>query len=887
MTLILMLLSATSQAAVIFVPGDYSSIQDAIDAAGPYDRVLIANGVYRGAGNTDLTFNGKSITVQSLDGPYFCVIDCEGVRRGVRFESGEDDTSVLRGLTIRNGGGVLTGGGVTCYQSSPTISDCRFERNVASQYGGAVYCEESDPWISHCVFEYNESGLRGGALCCVDASPVVTNCALIQNFATDLGGAVYCDDYAAPSFRNVTSYANSTDNEGGGFAVGANASPSVINSILFYDDPGEIHLTGGTITVTWSNVAEGWPGQGNIDEYPQFVAGPLGDLYLDTATSPCIDGGSTYAANVWFYLSPEETLALNNLTTRTDAVTDSGIVDLGYHYSLGIAPTSTPTPTPYITQTPTPDIMVIRVPQDYATIQAAVNAASNGYTVLVDDGTYTGPGNRNITTLGKQIVLRSVNGPDTCIIDCQNQDIGFYIHEDETADTVIRGFTIRNGQKTPLSFGGGIYVTSAECLITDCIIEDCTAKEGGGVFCTFPENGMMITDCIIRRNLATNEYGFGGGVYLANGNFTMVNCLIEDNTGDSGGGLGVSGYTSSVDVMNCTITGNHTLNPNRTGGVFISSATLNCVNSIVYGNEFKNYTNNGTSAVTFSNIQLSSGVQPGTGNINADPVFETGPLGIYYLNQLPVSGSPCLDAGNGPAADVCFTTEGGQICLDQRVTDPAGSADSGTVDMGYHYPSLEPQILPVPAQYGTIQAAIDAAEDHDIVLVAPGNYSGTGNWDLDFQGKDIIVRAVDGPVTTRLMLGNAHRGFNFHSGEPVTAYVDGFSFISGHAAGNGGAIICTGSSPSIVNCTFESCSASAGGAVHVTGGSPVFSNCRFNGNTASDGGAMLLYDTEVVLTNCAFWENQATYYGGGVYVDRSSGLVDFRNCTFYVNSADD
>ena len=59
----------------------------------------------------------------------------------------------------------------------------------------------------------------------------------------------------------------------------------------------------------------------------------------------------------------------------------------------------------------------ISVPSDYATIQEAIDATSDGDTVLVSDGTYTGLGNDNIKLNGKEIVVKSLNGPDHCIID--------------------------------------------------------------------------------------------------------------------------------------------------------------------------------------------------------------------------------------------------------------------------------------------------------------------------------------------------------------------------------------------------------------------------------------------------------------------------------------
>jgi len=86
---------------------------------------------------------------------------------------------------------------------------------------------------------------------------------------------------------------------------------------------------------------------------------------------------------------------------------------------------------------------------EYPTIQAGVDAAQVGDTVLVADGVYTGEGNRDIEFHGRDIVLRSENGPEVTSIDCQasKSDLhqGFNIHLGETPACRIEGFTVTNG----------------------------------------------------------------------------------------------------------------------------------------------------------------------------------------------------------------------------------------------------------------------------------------------------------------------------------------------------------------------------------------------------------------------------------------------------------
>ena len=60
--------------------------------------------------------------------------------------------------------------------------------------------------------------------------------------------------------------------------------------------------------------------------------------------------------------------------------------------------------------------------EGYATIQSAIDASSDGDMIIVRDGTYTGTGNRDIDFKGKAIHLKSENGPDTCIVDCEGSE---------------------------------------------------------------------------------------------------------------------------------------------------------------------------------------------------------------------------------------------------------------------------------------------------------------------------------------------------------------------------------------------------------------------------------------------------------------------------------
>ncbi|MBD3182185.1 T9SS type A sorting domain-containing protein [Candidatus Poribacteria bacterium] len=87
----------------------------------------------------------------------------------------------------------------------------------------------------------------------------------------------------------------------------------------------------------------------------------------------------------------------------------------------------------------------IRVPSNYTTIQAAINAARNGDLIIVADGIYKGENNKNLDFNGKVITVESENGPESTIIDCENNGRAFYFHSGENNESVVKGFTIMNG----------------------------------------------------------------------------------------------------------------------------------------------------------------------------------------------------------------------------------------------------------------------------------------------------------------------------------------------------------------------------------------------------------------------------------------------------------
>ena len=112
-------------------------------------------------------------------------------------------------------------------------------------------------------------------------------------------------------------------------------------------------------------------------------------------------------------------------------------------------------------------------------------------------------------------------------------------------------------------------------------------------------------------------------------------------------------------------------------------------------------------------------------------------------------------------------------------------------------------IIHVPVDQPTIQAGVDAAISSDTVLVAPGTYTGNGNRDIDFGGKNIVLVSESGAGQTIIdcqagYMDN-HWAFRLHTNEDTTSIIEGFT-IKGASADESGAIYLSYSSPTIRNC---------------------------------------------------------------------------------------
>ncbi|MHC4394498.1 MAG: outer membrane protein assembly factor BamB family protein [Planctomycetota bacterium] len=215
---ICLFLAVPSQAEIIIVdedwPYDFDNIQAAIDYSTNGDIIVVFPGTYTGPGNYEIDFNGKSITVQSVDpqDPYIVaatIIDCNNLGSGFSLQGQLGTNYVIDGFTIINGYTYnYNGGGIWCQgverlgnSSTLTISNCNISNNTASSirgggYGGGISVIDGIYLINNCTINGNSvpyDGAGGGIHCGADSDVTITNSTIFNNSVYDKGGGIYCD----------------------------------------------------------------------------------------------------------------------------------------------------------------------------------------------------------------------------------------------------------------------------------------------------------------------------------------------------------------------------------------------------------------------------------------------------------------------------------------------------------------------------------------------------------------------------------------------------------------------------------------------------------------------------------------------------------------------
>ena len=419
-------------------------------------------------------------------------------------------------------------------------------------------------------------------------------------------------------------------------------------------------------------------------------------------------------------------------------------------------------------------------PADFSNIQAAINDANNGDTIIVAEGRYF----ENVNFNGRNITLTSTDpcSPDVVaatIIDGSQNGSVVTFNSGEDANCVLNGFTITNGNA---EYGGGIYCEASSPTIANCTFSSNSAIWGGGmnngysnavvVNCKFIGNsaewggGMLnsessptLTNCTFSSNSANwgggmnngysnavvvnckfigNSAKWGGGMDNHKGNLTITKCMFSSNSANWGGGMLNS--ESILTLSNCTFTNNSAVNSGMWGGngvgIYALDSSVRLLNCILWGNsdingmyESSQIYANEQIVVNYSCIQGLTGVLGGIGNIDDDPCFVE--PGYWDPNGTPADAnddvwvdgdyhllpdSPCIDAG-----DPDYVAGPNETDFDGNPRVINGRIDMGAYEYIQAYVRIVPHTINLSSKGKSITCYIWLPDEYDVADIEPNS----------------------------------------------------------------------------------------------------------------------------------------------------------------------
>ena len=434
----------------------------------------------------------------------------------------------------------------------------------------------------------NGNTALGGGMYNLNSTAVISNCTFLANNANNGGGMVNEDSSITLSnckFTDNTSY-------WGGGMLNRNSTVNILNCAFTGNSSSNSggamrNMTNSTVQITECTFVNNTAGDG------------AGGVH-------CANGTIVTIADCYFE---------NNLQSHIYGdYTDGGGNNYGYFVDGDMNNTA-----------------------DYRSVQAAINAAVDGDTVIVMPGRYV----ENINMSGKAITLRSSDPEDpnivaATIIDGRQNGSVITCKSGEESDTLISGFVITNGSGAEVieyGFtyfrGGGMYNSNSSPAIENCTFSGNTANAGGGMYngssnptianCTFSDNdtveggGMCndlssptIANCTFSDNVAGSR---GGGMYNGSSNPTIANCTFSDNDTVRGGGM--NNTKSNPTIENCTFSDNDAYEGSGMYNGGSNPTIANCTfsdNDADYGGGMYNGSSNPTiENCTFSINAVSAG----------------------------------------------------------------------------------------------------------------------------------------------------------------------------------------------------------------------------------------------------------------------------------------
>ena len=654
-----------------------------------------------------------------------------------------------------NGHGMGLGAAIACRNaSSPIITDCIFRNNIARGGIGGDGGNGGNPYTEDFGLTWDGDEASGG-----DAG---------WGWGDGTGGVIYSEGGGGPIVTNCTFEGSAATiglgGEGGARSQGNDADPPtfegfngiavpdgyISGGVAYYKAGTNASFTNCTFTNNrayeisyWYQIyaAIGLPGYGGLPAVRSTVGGALyfyGNNNVNLNNCDFIDnlGGAIYFGddcNVIIHNSYDPSRAC--LFSGNSDPNDGGDLETDTHIDFGAGGAL------YIGSRCTVDLR---------------NCTFGGNSAANDGGAVKCKSDATLTdcSFGNNVAGRFGGGMDvyggvpltldfnSCSFVSNEARYGGGISA-ELADINFTNCYVGNNKALE---GGGMDLVSADVEIIggDITGNRATAYNGGGVNCQYTD--LLIRDSLVRNNIADGIWASGGGISLdGRGSHQVQNCLFASNSAADYGGA-IHCYSATPEIENCTFAAN--VAGTYGGGIFANwdslpqisdSIITNCNNhaiheedpsgdalveySLFYNNIHGDYYDSGTQ-LTYTGPSEIGNIPGGSNNIYGDPLFVSGPLGMFYLSQTAAgqfSDSPAVDAGSVLAASVG---------LDASTTRTDNVGDAGVVDLGYHYATLISTSLfrltvSVTGGMGTVEVTSPAPVLYDAVSDAYWYYGGT------------------------------------------------------------------------------------------------------------------------------------------------------------------
>ncbi len=872
-------------------------------------RIHIANGIYNGALNKELTINkNMTITGQSQNGT---IIDAE--RSGNIFFIDNGISLILQNLTLTNGN-TNYGGGAVYNSGNLTAENCTFSDNTENQDGGGAIhnrCFNGNSVTStmiNCTFSGNHANYYGGGAiyndCSVDTVrdipgsiiSTVINCTFVNNAAYWGSGVIYNDCSGLSGFSSINStvtgctFINNTATYSGGGAI----------TNQCYTNGGSSSIISNITNCTFNNNRAAFSG-GSINNYCAVQSG--------SASFTSIVDGCTFIGNK----------AQSGGDVNNDCSVYSG---LGSFIST---------------------ITDCNFTNNNATNSGGAIYNYHG-TLTVENCTFSD----NDAFYGGAVYNRGNLTVNDCTFSGNTAQYGGAIYN-------YGNLTVGNctfARNTARSDGGAIYnersISIGNLTLGNCNFSNNNATYSGGA--VYNKGSLTMENCNFNDNASKSSYGGGGGAicnYCTAGGIPVVNtvthCSFNGNSARGGGGA-VYNYISSASdsiintVVDCTFTNNNASYGGAIGN-FVNSAS-GSINITVTGCTFLNNTANGGGAIcnmggncniNFNRI-FGNTATPGRailnyrGSVNAEnnwwgsnnPDFskllfgtvDADPWVVLRLNETPdligtgetstlsvnlnynSNGEDLLAVYGKSVPDVNVVFDAGTLgSLDPLSVVISSGLDTSTLFTAGSIPAVAAVNATVDGQILSAVRIMDR-DNLYVATAADGGSDSTGNGSPDHPFLTLNKAFTELRTGGKIHIANGVYNGSLNKALIINKNMSVFPDLWISGTGNGVIIdaehssnifiINSGKTVLIQNLTLMNGISGFGGAIHNEGNLTV-ENCNFTSNRAGVvGGAIVNWYGTLNVTNCTFTGNIAIGDGGAI---GSSGICTVTNSIFINNTA--